>query len=204
MYKRFGKRFIDFTLAFLVLVLGLPVILFLGLLIYLYDGESPFFMQLRPGKNSRIFRLVKLRTMSNLRDEQGNLLPDEKRMTRLGSFIRKTSLDELPQLFNVLKGEMSLIGPRPLLVQYLPLYNPEQSKRHNVRPGITGWAQINGRNALSWEEKFALDVWYVDNFSFMLDLKIVFLTFKKVLIREGINAQGAATATYFTGNKSKT
>ena len=199
MYRRIGKRFFDLLISLPALVVAMPVIFLTGFLIYLQDKESPFFTQLRPGKDAQIFRLVKLRTMNNRRDLMGNLLPDEVRLTLLGRMIRKTSLDELPQLFNVVLGHMSLIGPRPLLVQYLSLYSKEQARRHLVRPGITGWAQVNGRNAISWKHKFELDVWYVDHCSLLLDLKILFLTVKKVVIREGINAQGVATAEYFNG-----
>lgn len=162
-----------------------------------------FFLQARPGKNNRIFTIIKFKTMNDLKDKNGELLPDEKRLTAIGNFVRKASLDEIPQLINVLKGDMSLIGPRPLLVQYLPLYNEHQKRRHEVRPGITGWAQINGRNAISWQEKFDYDVWYVDHLSFFLDVKIVLLTLKKVFIREGISAAGQATASAFTGNESE-
>ena len=157
-------------------------------------------MQERPGKNGKIFKVVKFKTMTDERDVEGNLLPDAERLTKVGRFVRSTSMDELPQLINVLKGDMALIGPRPLLVQYLPLYNEEQARRHNLRPGITGWAQVNGRNAISWTKKFELDVWYVDHCSFLLDLKIIFLTIKKVFVREGISQKGQATMEYFTGN----
>jgi lipopolysaccharide/colanic/teichoic acid biosynthesis glycosyltransferase len=163
-------------------------------------GFPIFFIQPRPGKNGKVFLLLKFRTMSQVADSSGQLLSDQLRLTKLGKLLRKLSLDELPQLINVLRGEMSLVGPRPLLVEYLPLYSREQARRHDVLPGITGWAQINGRNSLSWDEKFKLDVWYVDNQSFFLDLKILFLTLKKVLIREGISANGEATMTKFTGN----
>jgi len=159
-----------------------------------------FFTQERPGKGARVFKVIKFKTMSDEKDDAGNLLPDAIRLTKIGKFLRSTSLDELPQLLNVLKGDMSLIGPRPLLVQYLPLYSKEQSRRHSVRPGITGWAQVNGRNAISWQKKFELDVWYVDHISFLLDLKIIYLTIKKVLIREGINSCGSATMESFNGN----
>jgi lipopolysaccharide/colanic/teichoic acid biosynthesis glycosyltransferase len=165
-------------------------------------GE-PFFFQPRPGLNGRIFRIVKFRTMNNRRDAKGELLPDAERLTPVGSFVRKTSLDEIPQLINVLKGDMSLIGPRPLLVEYLPLYSREQSRRHDVRPGITGWAQVNGRNAIDWETKFRLDVWYVDHLSFLLDLKIIWLTVLKVFRSEGISAAGSATMEKFTGSSSE-
>jgi lipopolysaccharide/colanic/teichoic acid biosynthesis glycosyltransferase len=163
-------------------------------------GAGAFFFQERPGKNGKIFKVIKYKTMTDERDASGKLLPDAERLTKVGKFVRSTSIDELPQLINVLKGDMALIGPRPLLVQYLPLYSKEQARRHEVRPGITGWAQVNGRNTLSWTEKFKHDVWYVDHYSFLLDLKIIFLTIKKVLIREGISQEGAATMEFFTGN----
>lgn len=163
-------------------------------------GAGTFFTQERPGKNSKIFKVIKFKTMTDEHDEDGNLMPDEKRLTRIGKFIRSTSVDELPQLINVLKGDMALIGPRPLLPQYLPLYTKEQARRHNVRPGITGWAQVNGRNAISWTKKFELDVWYVDHCSFLLDLKIFFLTIKKVFVREGISSDTSVTMEPFNGN----
>ncbi len=194
------KRLFDFFTASLILLFVSPIFLLVSVLIFLFIGFPIFFIQPRPGLNGEIFSVFKFRTMSNLLDVNGQLLSDEKRLTKLGSFLRKLSLDELPQLFNVLRGEMSLVGPRPLLVEYLPLYSVEQARRHNVLPGITGWAQINGRNSLSWEEKFKLDVWYVDNHSFFLDLKILFLTIKKIFIREGISAYGVATMNKFTGN----
>ncbi|NDA61990.1 MAG: sugar transferase [Gammaproteobacteria bacterium] len=191
----------------LTLVAGLiacvPVLLIAIVLRLVHGKGGVFFTQHRPGKNEVIFKLVKFKTMNDKRDLDGNLLSDGERMTRIGKFIRKTSLDELPQLWNVLKGDMSLVGPRPLLVQYLPLYSTEQKRRHLVKPGITGWAQVNGRNAISWEEKFRLDVWYVDHVSFALDLKILFLTVKKVFIREGISAQGHATMDYFKGTQER-
>ncbi len=162
---------------------------------------KPFFFQVRPGKNEKLFKIIKFKTMNEKKDEQGNLLSDAERLTKVGAFVRKTSLDEIPQLLNVIKGDMSLIGPRPLLPRYLPLYNDEQRKRHNVRPGITGWAQINGRNAISWQQKFEYDVWYVENVSFMLDLKILLLTVKKVFVSEGISQEGQATMEEFKGNK---
>lgn len=165
-------------------------------------GHPVFFTQVRPGRNAKPFRMIKFRTMLEVYDESGNILPDNKRLTRFGKFLRATSIDELPELWNVLKGEMSLVGPRPLLMEYLSLYNEEQSRRHDVRPGITGWAQVNGRNAISWEEKFKLDVWYVDNQSVWLDIKILFLTLKKVLVKEGITEKGQATATKFNGTKN--
>ncbi len=177
----------------------LPCVVIICILRMAYGSGGVFFTQLRPGKNEVIFKLVKFKTMNDQRDADGNLLPDAERLTGIGKLIRKASLDELPQLWNVLKGDMSLVGPRPLLVQYLPLYTAEQKRRHQVRPGITGWAQINGRNAISWQEKFRLDVWYVDNVSFLVDLKIIFLTIKKVVISEGISAQGQATVSAFNG-----
>jgi undecaprenyl phosphate N,N'-diacetylbacillosamine 1-phosphate transferase len=199
MYRSLGKRLFDFTIALLGLLVAMPIVLIAGLIIYLQDGHSPFFTQVRPGKNEQLFRLVKLRTMNSRKDAFGILLPDDRRLTMVGRVIRKTSLDELPQLWNVVKGDMSLVGPRPLLVRYLPLYNEEQRRRHEFKPGITGWAQVNGRNAISWKEKFELDLWYVENCTFWLDVKILFLTVKKVAIREGINADGVATVDYFNG-----
>ncbi len=199
MYKSLFKRLIDFFAAFFGLLLLSPVLLLVTVLLFFANQGKPFFFQKRPGRGERIFRIVKFKTMNDRRDAQGQLLPDADRLTAIGSFVRKTSLDEIPQLINVLKGDMSLIGPRPLLVQYLPLYNEEQKRRHDVRPGITGWAQVNGRNAISWHQKFAYDVWYVDNISFGLDLKILFLTVKKVFVREGISADGQATMEVFRG-----
>ncbi|WP_434979765.1 sugar transferase [Daejeonia sp. YH14] len=202
MYKNFFKRIFDFLVAFFGLLLLSPV--FLGVTVGLYfanDGK-PFFFQRRPGKRGRIFRIVKFRTMNERTDAAGNLLPDAERLTPIGSVVRKTSLDEIPQLINVLKGEMSLIGPRPLLEQYLPLYDAVQGRRHEVRPGITGWAQVNGRNAISWQQKFAYDVWYVDHLNFWLDVRILFLTIRKVFVREGISQEGQATMEVFNGNKS--
>lgn len=195
------KRVFDFIVAFCTLLTLLPVIVIVALLIRFKLGSPILFTQDRPGLNGKIFKMMKFRTMLDATDKQGNLLPDNERMTKLGSFLRSTSLDELPGLFNVLKGEMSLVGPRPLLVQYLPLYNKEQARRHDVRPGITGWAQVNGRNAISWEDKFKFDVWYVDNQSFWLDIKILFLTVKKVFVREGISADGHVTIEPFKGTK---
>lgn len=172
-------------------------------LVWLFLGWPVIFSQERPGLHGRLFRLYKFRSMRDLRDANGKLLPDEQRLTRFGRFLRSSSLDELPEFFNVLKGDMSLVGPRPLLVQYLERYTPEQARRHEVRPGITGWAQVNGRNALSWEEKFKLDVWYVDHRTFWLDIKILFMTLAKVFKREGISAEGSATAPEFMGTKEK-
>ena len=178
-----------------------PILLIMTLWLHFANrGAGAFFTQERPGQYGKIFKVIKFKTMTDERDENGDLLPDEKRLTKIGKFIRSTSVDELPQLFNVLKGDMSLIGPRPLLPQYLPLYSKEQARRHEVRPGITGWAQVNGRNAISWTKKFELDVWYVDHCSFLLDLKIIFLTVKKVFVREGISSDTSVTMEPFTGN----
>jgi undecaprenyl phosphate N,N'-diacetylbacillosamine 1-phosphate transferase len=200
MYKSFFKRTIDFLAAFFALLLISPIFLLLILFLAIANDGKPFFVQRRPGKNGVVFSIIKFKTMNDRKDANGNLLPDADRLTKVGSFVRKTSLDEIPQLLNVVKGNMSLIGPRPLLVQYLPLYNDFQKNRHNVRPGITGWAQVNGRNAISWEKKFKYDVWYVNNISFVLDIKIVLLTIKKVFISEGINADNVATTEPFIGN----
>lgn len=194
------KRMFDIIASCILLVLFSPVMALTACLIYLTMGSPVLFRQQRPGLYGQPFTLVKFRTMTDARDKTGNLLPDEMRLTRLGALLRSTSLDELPQLFNVLKGEMSLVGPRPLKMEYLSLYTPRQARRHEVLPGITGWAQVNGRNSLSWEEKFELDVWYVDNQSFWLDLKILFLTVVKVLKREGISAEGHVTMPKFTGS----
>jgi lipopolysaccharide/colanic/teichoic acid biosynthesis glycosyltransferase len=201
MFDRFFKRVVDLCITFPALLIALPIIFLFGLLIFLQDRRTPFFTQLRPGRNNRVFQVIKLRTMNSKRDSNGNLMSDEFRFTGIGRFIRKISLDELPQLWNVLKGDMSLVGPRPLLPEYLPLYNDEQKRRHQVKPGITGWAQVNGRNAISWEEKFKMDVWYVENQSFWLDMKILWLTIRKVLVREGINQDGQATMEPFKGNQ---
>ena len=196
------KRFFDFGAAlFCLLVLALPLLL-LALLVRRKLGSPVFFRQVRPGLHGQPFEMVKFRSMTDARDAQGELLPDSERLPPFGRFLRSSSLDELPELWNVLKGEMSLVGPRPLLMEYLPLYTPQQYRRHEVRPGVTGWAQVNGRNAISWEEKFALDVWYVENQSFWLDVKILFLTVKKVLVKDGISASGEATMTKFTGSKN--
>lgn len=201
MYKYFFKRMIDFCIAFVMLsILFIPLAIITFWLHFANKGAGAFFAQERPGKNAKIFKVIKFKTMTDERDAQGYLLPDADRLTKVGRFIRSTSIDELPQLINVLKGDMALIGPRPLLVQYLPLYSKEQARRHDVRPGITGWAQVNGRNAISWTKKFELDVWYVDRCSLLLDLKIIFLTIKKVFVREGISQEGQATMEYFTGN----
>lgn len=196
------KRVVDFVLSLVALMALLPVIVVVAMLIRFKIGSPVFFRQIRPGLHGKPFEMVKFRTMLNAHDENGNPLPDSERMTPFGRFLRSSSLDELPELWNVLKGDMSLVGPRPLLMEYLPLYSPEQYRRHEVRPGVTGWAQINGRNSLSWDEKFKLDVWYVDNRSLWLDIKILFLTVKKVLVRDGISAEGEATMAKFTGNDS--
>lgn len=200
MYKHFFKRVIDFAVALCALLVIWPVLLVITVWLHFANkGAGAFFLQERPGKDGKIFRVIKFKTMTDERDANGNLLPDAERLTKVGKFVRSTSIDELPQLVNVLKGDMSLIGPRPLLTQYLPLYSKEQARRHEVRPGITGWAQCHGRNAISWTKKFELDVWYVDHCSFLLDLKIIFTTIKKVLVREGISQQGQATMEMFNG-----
>ncbi|HLS71376.1 MAG TPA: sugar transferase [Chitinophagaceae bacterium] len=199
MYKYFFKRLFDFLIAFLGLLLLSPIFIIVTIALYFANQGKPFFFQARPGKDERIFKIIKFKSMNDKKDAAGNLLPDAARLTKIGSLVRKTSLDEIPQLINVLKGEMSLIGPRPLLIEYLKLYNEEQKKRHNVRPGITGWAQVNGRNAISWTKKFEYDLWYVENISFLLDLKILFLTIKKVFVREGISQEGQATVEAFNG-----
>ena len=201
MYKKYLKRILDFIAALLLLLLfGWLIIIFIVLLHFANKGAGVFFLQERPGKNATIFKVIKFKTMTDERDKQGNLLPDGERITKIGKFVRSSSIDELPQLINVLKGDMSLVGPRPLLVQYLPLYSPEQARRHEVRPGITGWAQCHGRNAISWKQKFELDVWYVEHCSFATDMKVIALTAKKVFRREGISQQGQATMEYFNGN----
>jgi len=202
-YNPAFKRVLDVVLAAVALIILSPVLLLLAFLIRVFLGTPVLFRQQRPGLHGKPFTLYKFRTMTDARDAQGNLLPDEQRLTRLGRFLRSTSLDELPELWNVLKGDMSLVGPRPLLMEYLPLYNPEQFRRHEVRPGITGWAQIHGRNALSWEERFALDVWYVDHISFWLDIKIIAITIWIVIKREGINQPGFATVKFFEGSETK-
>lgn len=200
MYSKFVKRGLDVIFSGIALLCFCPIILVLIAILMIANRYSAFFVQERPGKDGKIFKLVKFKTMTDKTDSDGNLLPDDKRLTKIGTFIRSTSIDELPQLWNVLKGDMSLIGPRPLLKQYLPLYSSEQARRHEVKPGITGWAQINGRNAITWKQKFEYDVWYVDNISFTLDLKILWLTFKKVVARENINSATSATMEYFNGN----
>lgn len=200
MYQSILKPFFDFLGAMVLLLLASPIFIVLLAILALSNKGHPFFLQRRPGKNERIFTIVKFRTMNNKKGENGNLLPDSKRLTKVGRFVRSTSLDELPQLLNVLKGEMSFVGPRPLLPEYLPLYSAAQKKRHHVKPGITGWAQVNGRNAISWEQKFEYDVWYVDNICFTLDIHILWKTALKVFNREGINQKGQATAGHFKGN----
>lgn len=198
-YKKFFKRLIDLTVSLLGLIILSPVFVVLTLLLWVDHRGSPFFVQLRPGKNLRPFRVVKFKTMNDRRDAEGNLLPDDDRLTAVGKIVRKTSLDEIPQLLNVIRGDMSLVGPRPLLMEYVPLFSAEQTRRHDVRPGITGWAQINGRNTISWTEKFKYDVWYVDNLSFWLDLKILFITVVKVIKAEGISGNGMLTTNRFDG-----
>ena len=200
MYKRFFKRLFELILALFGFILLLPIFSIVTLGLFFANQGKPFFFQTRPGLNEKLFKIIKFKTMNDKKDESGKLLPDADRLTAIGAFVRKTSLDEIPQLLNVIKGDMSLIGPRPLLPQYLPLYNDFQKRRHQVRPGITGWAQVNGRNAISWNQKFEYDVWYVENGSFVLDIKIVFLTIKKVFVREGIAQEGQATAEAFKGN----
>ncbi|MBS1741831.1 MAG: sugar transferase [Bacteroidetes bacterium] len=201
MYNHFFKRIFDLLIAIIAAIVLLPVMLIVMLLLRLTGHKRIFFVQKRVGRNNRIFHLIKFRSMTEATDASGKLLPDDIRLTSFGKTLRKTSLDELPQLINVIKGDMSIIGPRPLLVEYLPLYNEEQKKRHLVRPGITGWAQVNGRNAISWEQKFEYDVWYVNNQSFALDVKIFFLTIKNIVKAEGISQDGQATMKAFTGSK---
>ncbi len=200
-YRDYIKRVLGFVLSFLAIICLSP--LFLVVTIWLHfanKGAGAFFFQERPGKNGKIFKIIKYKTMTDERDASGKLLPDDQRLTKVGRFVRSTSIDELPQLFNVLKGDMALIGPRPLLVDYLPLYSREQARRHEVRPGITGWAQCHGRNTLSWSEKFSLDVWYVDHCSFLIDLQVILTTIKKVVVRDGISHEGQATMDKFNGN----
>jgi len=197
------KRLIDIVGSLIGLALSSPIIIVISIIIYFTMGRPIFFKQVRPGLKGKPFVIYKFRTMLDLKDEKGNLLPDEKRLTTIGKFLRSTTLDELPEFWNVLKGDMSLVGPRPLLMEYLDRYTPEQARRHNVKPGMTGWAQVNGRNAISWEEKFKLDVWYVDNWNILLDLKIILLTILKVLRREGISAEGHATMPEFRGIKGE-
>ena len=201
MYKHFFKRVIDFTIAFFALLVIWPILLIVALWLHFANkGAGAFFFQERPGLHGKIFKVIKFKTMTDERDAEGNLLPDADRLTKVGKFVRSTSIDELPQLINVLKGDMALIGPRPLLVQYLPLYSKEQARRHEVRPGISGWAQCHGRNAISWTEKFKLDVWYVDHCTLWTDLKVIFITIKKVLCRADISQEGSATMEAFNGH----
>ncbi len=200
MYKDFFKRLLDFCIVLIALLIIWPILLVVTIWLHFANkGAGAFFYQKRPGMNAKVFKVIKFKTMTDERDAEGNLLPDKDRLTKVGKFVRSTSLDELPQLINVLKGDMALIGPRPLLPKYLPLYSKEQYRRHEVRPGITGWAQVNGRNNISWTKTFELDVWYVDHCSFMLDLKIIFLTVKKVICREDISEEGQATRSSFDG-----
>ena len=200
MYKHFFKRFFDFWISLIVLIAISPVLLVVVIWLHFANkGTGIFFFQDRPGRNGKIFKVIKFKTMTDERDVEGNLLPDEARLTKVGRLVRSTSLDELPQLVNVLKGDMALIGPRPLLVQYLPLYSKQQMRRHEVRPGISGWAQCHGRNQISWTEKFKLDVWYVDHLSFMTDVKVILITIKKVIFREDINSDNDATMEDFDG-----
>lgn len=201
MYKSFLKRFFDIILSVNALLLALPLLLIVISILFIFNNGKPFFFQKRPGKNGQSFILIKFKTMTDKKDAGGHLLPDFNRLTSIGNFVRKTSLDEIPQLINVIKGDMSLVGPRPLLMEYLPLYNREQARRHEVCPGITGWAQINGRNAITWNEKFTLDVWYVDNLTFILDVKILFLTIKKVFKCENVNTSDKLTMVKFTGDE---
>lgn len=200
MYRFYIKSLIDILISLIIFVIVLPVLIIVTFLLFFANQGKPFFIQLRPGKNGELFKIIKFKTMNDKKDSNGKLLPDVDRLTKIGKLVRKTSLDEIPQLFNVLKGEMSLIGPRPLLPEYLPLYDEFQKRRHEVKPGITGWAQVNGRNAISWTQKFEYDVWYVENINFMLDLKIFFLTLKKVFKREGISAENSVSAEVFKGN----
>lgn len=200
MYKHFFKRFFDFGISLIALICISPILLVITIWLHFANkGAGAFFFQERPGKDGKIFKVIKYKTMTDERDANGELLPDEVRLTKVGKFVRSTSIDELPQLINVLKGDMALIGPRPLLPQYLPLYSPEQARRHEVRPGISGWAQCHGRNAISWTEKFKLDVWYVDHVSLMTDLKVIWITIVKVLKRDGISQEGNATMEAFNG-----
>lgn len=203
MYRLFFKRFLDFILSLLVIIVLSPVYLIVALLVRIKLGSPVIFTQERPGKDEKIFKMYKFRTMTNETDEKGNLLPDEIRLTKFGKLLRSTSLDELPELFNIIKGDMSIIGPRPLLIKYLTLYNEQQKHRHDVRPGFTGWAQCNGRNAISWEEKFDLDVYYVNHVSFLLDVKIIFKTVKIVLFREGISSETSVTMEEFRGSQNE-
>jgi undecaprenyl phosphate N,N'-diacetylbacillosamine 1-phosphate transferase len=199
-YQKYFKRILDLLFSLVLIILTFPMVIIISIILYFANQGKVFFIQPRPGKNEKIFFIIKFRTMNDKKDEEGLLLPDGERLTYVGNFIRRTSIDEIPQLINVLKGDISLVGPRPLLVDYLPLYNDFQSRRHNVKPGITGWAQINGRNAITWDEKFKLDVWYVENLSLVLDVKILLLTIIKVFRSEGVNSNDSATMVRFLGN----
>ena len=200
MYRSLIKPFFDFISALMAIIVASPILLIFGILLAFNNRGSVFFTQLRPGKNGELFKVLKFKTMTDQKDAQGLLLPDDKRLTPIGKFVRATSMDELPQIINILKGDISFVGPRPLLPSYLELYNDRQAMRHEVKPGITGWAQVNGRNAISWKQKFEYDAWYVENQSFILDFRIVLLTFKKVFQSDGISAESQATTTHFEGN----
>ncbi len=200
-YVTFLKPFLDVVVASVAFIILLPVFLVVVVLLVVANAGKPFFFQLRPGKNEKVFRVIKFKTMNDRKDANGDLLPDAKRLTPIGKFVRKTSLDEIPQLLNVIMGDMSIVGPRPLLVEYLPLYDDKQKHRHDVKPGITGWAQVNGRNAIAWEQKFEYDIWYVNNISFLLDFRILLLTIRNVIRSEGINSATSATMEKFTGTK---
>lgn len=202
MYKSLGKRALDILAAIFGLMLSLPIFLVVLILLIFANGGKPFFFQSRPGKDGKTFKIIKFKTMNDKKDKNGKLLEFDKRVTKVGAFLRKFSLDEVPQLLNVLFGDMSLIGPRPLLIEYLPLYSETQKRRHNVKPGVTGWAQVNGRNAISWEKKFEYDVWYVDNMSLMVDVRIILLTIKKVILKEGVNSQDNLNMEAFKGTKN--
>jgi undecaprenyl phosphate N,N'-diacetylbacillosamine 1-phosphate transferase len=203
MYRSVIKTCLDFFLALLGFIILSPIFIIVVILLFIAHNGKPFFFQIRPGKDEKIFKVIKFKTMNDKKDKKGNLLHDAKRLTAVGKFIRKTSLDEIPQLLNVIKGDMSLIGPRPLLVEYLPLYSDVQKRRHEVKPGITGWAQVNGRNAISWEQKFDYDVWYVDHISFLFDLKILIMTFRNVFQAKGISQEGHATMPFFEGTQTQ-
>jgi undecaprenyl phosphate N,N'-diacetylbacillosamine 1-phosphate transferase len=201
MYKLVIKSIFDFSISFVILIMMFPILFGATIIFFIANDGKPFFFQLRPGIDGKLFKIIKFKTMNDKKDTNGNLLPDVFRLTKMGQLVRKTSLDEIPQLLNVLKGDMSLVGPRPLLPDYLPLYNESQNRRHEVKPGITGWAQVNGRNSISWQQKFEYDIWYVDNMSFVFDCKILFLTISKVFKKEGISQRGRVTVDYFKGNE---
>jgi lipopolysaccharide/colanic/teichoic acid biosynthesis glycosyltransferase len=203
MYLTIVKPFLDFLISLIAFLIFLPLFVLITIILSIANSGNPFFIQIRPGKHARLFRLIKFKTMNDRRDKEGKLLPDSERLTTIGRFLRRTSIDEIPQLINVLKGEMSLVGPRPLLMEYLPLYSAEQSRRHDVKPGMTGWAQINGRNAISWDEKFRCDVWYVDHWSLWLDIKILAMTMLNVVLRKGINHNATETMPFFQGSNHK-